>query len=311
MTLRARLASAVSGALWLVRAGGLRDRSRRLDELAVRLQELERKLDAPRASGDRAPGEIGQAVREARRNETEAGWRQAGDLRAFERRVFSQNGEDGILQEILNRVGEGGRFFVEFGVESGAECNCAWLVREKGWQGLFIEPEEAQYRALVERYRDRPGARCLREKVTSANIEALLGAHGVPPELDVFSIDIDGNDYWVWAAVRRWRPRVVVIEYNASHPPPRRWVMREDPDYRWNGTSYHGASLASLVALGRNKGYTLVATDTRGVNAFFVRDDLVREGAFLDPALHYHYSPPAFGPHLGGHPAGSGPFVEV
>jgi hypothetical protein len=87
--------------------------------------------------------------------------------------------------------------------------------------------------------------------------------------------------------------------------------MKEDVNYRWNGTSYHGASLASLAALGRRKGYTLVATNSNGVNAFFVRDDLVSPGLFLDPVEHYHYSPPGFGSYLGGHPPGSGPFVEV
>jgi hypothetical protein len=305
------MSSIVNGMFWLVRAGGLRGRLELLEELGQRLQQLERQLGTREALAGNALDDIRQGLRQAQRHDSQARWAQAGDLRAFEKRASSQNGEDGILREILNRVGAGSRFFVEFGVETGVECNCALLAREEGWQGLFLESEEALFRSLVQNYRDRPGARCVQARVTSASIEALLEAHSVPPEFDLLSIDIDGNDYWVWAAIRRWRPRIVVIEYNASHPPPRRWVMCEDVNYRWNGTNYHGASLASLAALGRAKGYTLVATDSRGVNAFFVRDDQVREGAFLDPALHYHYSPPAFGPHLGGHPAGSGPFVEV
>ena len=146
--------------------------------------------------------------------------------------------------------------------------------------------------------------------VTSANIEGLLEANGVPSEFDLLSIDIDGNDYWIWAAIQRWRPRVVVIEYNASFPPPRKWVMQENHAHRWNGTNYFGASLASLTALGRAKGYTLVATDSNGVNAFFVRDELVAPDRFLDPIAAYHFSPPRYGPHQGGHPPGSGPFVE-
>jgi hypothetical protein len=123
----------------------------------------------------------------------------------------------------------------------------------------------------------------------------------------LLSIDIDGNDYWVWAAVRRWRPRVVVIEYNAFHLPPKRWVMQEDDAYRWAGTTHFGASLASLTALAHDKGYELVATDSRGVNAFFVLRECVRPGLFLDPLLQYHFSPFGHPPHR----EASGPFVEV
>jgi hypothetical protein len=151
--------------------------------------------------------------------------------------------------------------------------------------------------------------RCARALVSSDTIEALLAQHQVPAELDLLSIDIDGNDYWVWEAIRGWRPRVVVIEYNASHDPSVRWVMLEDPSYRWNGTTYYGASLASLAALGRQKGYTLVGTNSTGVNAFFVRDDLVTPDRFLDPVVHYHYSPATHGPYPGGHPWGDGPAV--
>jgi hypothetical protein len=297
--------------LWLARAGGLRSRLQILEEISARLQRLEERLGALGAATGRLTAETVEALKDAQRRTIQARWAQAGDLRAFEKRVYSQNGEDGILQEILNRVGTTNRFFVEFGVESGSECNCALLALEKGWGGLFLEVDDIQFARLAERYRDRPGVRCVRAAVTSANIESLFQANGVPPEFDVLSIDIDGNDYWVWAALTHWRPRVVVIEYNASHPPPRKWVMKEDVNYRWNGTSYHGASLASLAALGRGKGYTLVATNSNGVNAFFVRDDLVSPGLFLDPVEHYHYSPPGFGSYLGGHPPGSGPFVEV
>jgi hypothetical protein len=270
------LTSAARGALWLVRAGGLREQ----------VQKLWRQ--------------------DARRR-----WLEAGDLRAFERKVYSQNGEDGILQEILRRVGVRHRFFVEVGAETGQECNCARLALEEGWRGLFLEADPANFARLEARYRPFPAVSCVHACVTSANVEALLRQAEAPPDFDVLSIDIDGNDYWVWAAVERWRPRVVVIEYNAAFPPPRRWVMREDPDHRWDRTSHFGASLASLAALGGTKGYTLVATDSTGVNAFFVLTELVTPDRFLDPALHYHYSP-LDSPHCpGGYPHRAGPFVEI
>jgi hypothetical protein len=87
--------------------------------------------------------------------------------------------------------------------------------------------------------------------------------------------------------------------------------MQENLNHKSDGTSYYGASLASLTALGRKKGYTLVATDSTGRTAFFVRDDLAIAERFLDPVVHYHYSPPNLGPYLGGLPPGSGPHVQI
>jgi hypothetical protein len=297
MPVMERLKSALLGALWLVRGGGLRHH---LHSLEGRLQEVDARVARTTQRLDTAAAEAQRAAR-----------LQAGDLRAYERRVYSQNGEDGILEEILRRVGALRKYFVEFGVETGEQCNCARLVLEEGWNGLFIEGFPPYFEQLRERYRCRPGVHCLQAYVGSANIEQLLRGQGVPIDLDVLSIDIDGNDYWVWAAIDRWRPRVVVIEYNASHPPGKKWVMQENPEHRWDGTTYYGASLTSLTALGRQKGYTLVATNSSGVNAFFVRDDLATADRFLDPAVHYHYSRPTYGPVLGTHPPRSGPFVDI
>jgi hypothetical protein len=270
------LLSAARGVLWLVRAGGLRAQLQRLCH-----------------------------------HDRRERWQQAGDLRAYERSVYSQNGEDGIIQEVLRRIGTVHGCVVEIGVESGAECNCARLVREEGWRGVFVEADPGHFDQLHRRYATATGVRCVHATVTSDNVEMLLRDAEVPHDFDVLSIDIDGNDYWVWAAVQQWRPRLVVIEYNAAHPPPVRWVMREDPRHRWDGTTYYGASLASLADLGRRKGYTLVATDSTGVNAFFVRTELVTPDCFLDPVVHYHYSPLDSPLCPNGLPQRAGPFVEV
>jgi hypothetical protein len=292
--------------MWLVRGSGLRTGVSGLDR---RLSRVERQLAVlPDA---REVARLNQALDALQREREQVRWLAANDLRAFEKRVFSQNGEDGILAEIFRRAGTDTRYFVEFGVETGAQCNCARLAVEENWSGLFMEAHPPCFRELAERYRPYPGVRCLERVITSANIEALLAEQQVPREFDLLSIDIDGNDYWVWSAIRNWRPRVVVIEYNASYPPPRRWVMKENPDHRWDGTTYYGASLASLAALGKEKGYTLVGTDSNGVNAFFVRDDLAGPPRFLDPVALYHYSPPRYGPYMGGHPPRPGPGVEV
>jgi hypothetical protein len=276
MSLLTSVGSVFRGALWLVRAGGLRQQLRSIQ----RLQDHYR-------------------------------WWQAGDLRAFERRTYSQNGEDGIIKELLRRIGVKHRFFVEFGVETGAECNCARLAREEQWSGLFLEASTDHFAHLEENYRALPAVRCRQTAVTSQNIEELLAANQVPADFDVLSIDIDGNDYWVWKAIERWQPRIVVIEYNPAYPPPTRWVIEENLEHRWDGTDYYGASLTSLVILGRQKGYTLVGCDSRGVNAFFLRTDLFEPDKFVDTALLYHYSPFNHPLCPDGHPHRHGPSVEI
>ncbi len=147
--------------------------------------------------------------------------------------------------------------------------------------------------------------------ITRENIVALFEQTDVPNDLDLLVIDIDGNDYWVWQELRRYQPRVAVIEYNASYPPPREWVMPYDPDYVFDGTNYAGASLASLDLLGRNLGYCLVGCDPDGVNAFFVREDLVEDKfVHADGGATYHWVSPKFHALFFGHPSGKGPWTR-
>jgi hypothetical protein len=243
---------------------------------------------------------IGPVLRDQR-----AEWERSGDLRTFERKVFSQQGEDGIIEEIFRRIGETNRYFVEFGVETGVECNSARLARECGWSGLFMEADPDEFPVLQANYAPYPGVTCVKAMVHSTNIQQLFADAGVPAEPDLLVIDIDGNDYWVWKAVVDYRPRVVVVEYNPFYPPPSRWVMAEDPNFSWKRTDYFGASLGALSRLGKSKGYDLVGTDSHGVNAFFVRSDCAADN-FLDPAAHYHFSPFTYRPH----PHFEGPSVE-
>jgi hypothetical protein len=192
-------------------------------------------------------------------------------LTRYESRVSSQNGEDGVIAEILVRIGgPRRRWFVEFGASTGDEGNCV-LLADRGWSGLFMEPDAEAFAALEAKYRDRDDVITRRASVTADNVEELLAAARTPPDLDVVSIDIDGNDYWIWERLVAFAPRVVVIEYNANLPLDRRLVMPRDDRHAWDGTDYVGASLGALRALGKDKGYELVHTESTGVNAFFVR----------------------------------------
>jgi len=196
------------------------------------------------------------------------------DLTAYELRVFSQNGEDGVLAEILRRIGVGGRTFVEFGAHDGSEGTTVFLAQVMGWSGTYLEADAAAYAALERRFSANPRVRTLHASVEPGNVEALFEQAGVPAEPDVVSIDVDGNDYWIWRALERFRPRVVVIEYNGDLDPASAQVMSYTPGFRWDHSSGYGASLGALEALGTETGYSLVHTELAGVNAFFVRSEL-------------------------------------
>jgi hypothetical protein len=207
-------------------------------------------------------------------NRTKPGLFASSDLSRFELRVFSQNGEDGVLVEILNRIGVEHRYFVEFGIQEGVEGNCVLLADVLGWAGLFLEADPEFFAGVSRKYAGTP-VDVRQEMVTAERVEAIFASAGVPSDLDVLSIDIDGNDVYVWEALTTHRPRVVVIEYNSGIRGEGPLAQPHDPDRSWDGGSAWGSSLAALEAVGRRKGYSLVHTDLSGVNAFFVRDDLV------------------------------------
>ncbi len=217
-------------------------------------------------------------------------------LNQYERKVYSQCGEDGILAEIFQRIGIEHHYFVEFGVGDGLENNTAYLLIQH-WKGLWIEANPV----FVDRIKTHLKAAIVQHHlhlkpafVYPENIEIFLDEMQVPETFDLLSIDIDGNDYWVWQAITKYRPRVVVIEYNATYPPPISWVMTYNPNYSSSQTTYFGASLFSLEKLAAQKGYRLVGCSFSGVNAFFVREDLVGD-RFCEPytALN-HYEPPRY-----------------
>lgn len=146
-------------------------------------------------------------------------------------------------------------------------------------------------------YRLLPNVRIVSSFVTTDNVLAVLASAAVPRTPDLLVIDIDGNDYWVWERILcTYQPRVTVIEYNARWRPPREWVMPYAPDHRWRGTAYFGASLSSLAKLGARFGSVLVGCSSNGVNAYFVRADLV--GSHFPDHVRgdsFLYAPPRYG----------------
>jgi len=217
--------------------------------------------------------------------------------------VCSQNGEDGIIREIFHRIGTGDRIFAEVGVGDGTENNTAFLLSQ-GWQGYWID-SDGRFLTTMEKSENFQDG-CLKSAVSFVsreNIAGVFGGLGVPKEFDLLSLDIDQNTFYIWEGLTGFRPRVVVVEYNASIPPDIEWKVRYDPKRAWDGTRNFGASLKSYELLGRQLGYALVGCDINGVNAFFVRDDLVADKFSAPYTSENHYEPPRyFLMHRRGHP---------
>ena len=199
-------------------------------------------------------------------------------LEPFGYKVYSQNDEDGIIAEIFRRIGTTNRFFIEFGVQDGLESNTHFLLLQ-GWSGVFIEGSERYCKAIREKFKlplEQGRLTALNEFITVENINALFAKTKAIElkEIDLLSIDIDGNDYHVFKAIDSISPRVVIVEFNSKFPPPMEWIMPYNPSFVWDKTDNHGASLQALANLGQAKGYRLVGTNINGVDAFFVREDL-------------------------------------
>lgn len=229
--------------------------------------------------------------------------------------VYSQNDEDGIIQEIFARIGVRSRTFVEFGVEAGLQNNTLKLLLE-GWSGLWIEGSPKHVRAIEHRFGDVIGQRRLqvvKAFVDRDNVNTLIGPV-YQGEIDLISIDIDGNDVHVLDALQILRPRVIVIEYNGKFPPPMNLAQAYNPSHRWRGTDYGGASLEAIANVAARKGYALVGCNITGVNAFFVREDVLGDHFCPPFTASRHYEPARYfltPTYQAGHAADWGPYVRM
>jgi hypothetical protein len=200
----------------------------------------------------------------------------------WERSIRSPGGEDGILLNLFQRIGPGTRTFLDVGCANGRDSNCATLALDFGWSGLMADANAAAVASARRFFGQQPGARVdvRHEPATPGNIAALAESAAGGGELSLLSLDIDGNDYHVFAALPEQRaPRVAVLEYNASCGPVRRVTVSyvEEFDRHAFGSNawYHGASLAALTKTATEKGMSLIGCDSRGTNGVFVRDDLL------------------------------------
>jgi hypothetical protein len=215
-------------------------------------------------------------------------------LSKYRAQMYSQNGEDGAIAEILHRIGYGQGYFVEIGVGNGSQNNTRFLL-EGGWSGIWWEAGDKHCESIRAAFPiEISSSRLVLVEgfVTKENGDQDLILAGCPYEFDVLSIDIDMNTSHVWGALSM-KPRMAVIEYNQNVPPSLSWEVEYVPDARWKGDNLFGASLKRLEQIGEELGYSLVGCDLTGINAYFVRNDLCTEDKFLPPfTAEHHYEPP-------------------
>ncbi len=217
-------------------------------------------------------------------------WPPQGDLPGLDRyeySLLSQNGEDGVLRYLFDEIGFESRWFVEFGF-GAVQCNSLRLMLHEDFSGLLMDgsDENVDFFNYTAKRFGIDKVKAVQAFITLGNLESLISGNGVPKEIDFLSLDVDGNDYWFWQQLECVSPRVVCIEYNAGLGPDRSCTVPYDDEFERYAQHpsgfFHGASLAALESLGRQKGYYLVGCDLTGTNAFFLRDDIRIENV---PAL--------------------------
>jgi hypothetical protein len=236
-------------------------------------------------SSDATSSQVGQLLLRMQYRELVRHRAPLPDFADVEFRCHSQNGEDGILLYLFSLVGTTNRRVVEICAGDGFECNAANLIINHGWRGLLIDGDSDN----ITRGRDFyatcrttwPSPPLLVDAwVTTDNVNRLLVDNRYAGPIDLLSLDLDGNDYWIWKAIDTISPRVVVLEFNAAWGHERSVTIPYDPEFRLDLSKppYRcGASLAAFTKLARAKGYRLVGVQSFGFNAFFLRNGLAED----------------------------------
>jgi hypothetical protein len=213
-------------------------------------------------------------------------------LEKYEFKVYSQWGEDGIIQYIVNNIDIPNKVFVEFGVEDYREANTRFLLINNNWSGLVMDGSEAN----IERIKADPiywryNLKAERAFIDRDNINGLIKRNGITGDIGLLSVDIDGNDYWVWEAIDIISPRIVVCEYDSLLGSKRAVTIPYDKNFYRSKAHYSflygGSSIKAFDMLAKKKGYSLIGSNSTGLNLFFVRNDLINGFRTLTPEEAY------------------------
>lgn len=200
-------------------------------------------------------------------------------LEDVEFKVFSQNGEDGIIQYLINNLEIPNKTFIEFGVETYIESNTRFLLINNEWSGLILESDTDFIDFIKKDYVfQKYDLEIQKAFITKDNINQLIKNYTDLKDIGLLSIDIDGNDYWIWEAITEIQPRIVICEYNATFGDTKKVTIPYKADFSKSTAHFSdlffGTSLNALCDLASKKGYDFIGTCTSGANAFFVRKDI-------------------------------------
>ena len=203
-------------------------------------------------------------------------------------KVYSQSDEDGIINEIFKRIGTTNKRFLEFGVNS-TDNNTTFLLLN-GWTGGWLEASNSQVIRIKKKYEvllKKNKLRIYKKKITAENINKIIKSINFKGVIDLLSIDIDGNEVYLLNKLSQIKPRVIIVEYNAKFPPPIRKCIKYDPKFIWKYDDYLGASLQLLVDNLKKK-YALVGCNISGINAFFIKKELLKNKFPKNTSAKFH-----------------------
>jgi hypothetical protein len=198
----------------------------------------------------------------------------------YEFTAFSQFGEDGIIQYLINSLDIDNKFFFEIGVENYTEANTRFLLENNNWECVVLDGDKEFINSIKSsNFYWRYNLKAYHNFISVENINEVIKELSIPKNLGLLSIDIDGNDYWVWKEINQIQPSIVIIEYNARFGKDKSVTIPYDKNFSRSKNElspiYFGCSLSALSKLGKTKGYSLIGTNLNGNNAFFVKTSLL------------------------------------
>lgn len=207
---------------------------------------------------------------------------QPKELKDVEFKVFSQWGDDGIIQYLINYLDVRHKVFIEFGVEDYQESNTRFLMMNDNWSGLVMDGSKANIQKILNSdYYWKYDLQAKAEFITCANVNDIILSANISGEIGLLHIDIDGNDYWVWKAIDVVQPIIVIVEYNSVFGKERAITIPYKPDFVWTSEHfsnlYFGSSILSLCDLAQDKGYSFVGCNSAGNNAYFIKKEYLKD----------------------------------
>ncbi len=207
------------------------------------------------------------------------------ELNDYHYSIFSQFNEDSVIQYLIKNLKIENKIFIEIGVENYEEANTRYLLENNNWEGLIIDSSKENINIIKKQnYFWRHKLKAENTFINVENVNEIIDKYKFPKQIGLLSIDIDGNDYWIWEAISVVSPDILVIEYNALYGSEKSLTLKYEKNFKRPDKGIYkclyGASLKALTSLSERKGYSLVATNLNGNNAFFVKQTLLNDKVY-------------------------------